>query len=94
MPVSSFQPVLALHKTKRFWIFVAFGTLPIVGTLLVLRTLGAPPLPLQMLVTISAATLASWAVMLWFIFRFGGTALLTIGGIMIALGILARLHSS
>jgi hypothetical protein len=74
MPSIFANPVPAPHKTRRFWMFVALGLLPILCTPLYMILLGFRPFPLRVQIHSGMITFALWVAIFWFGFRFGRIA--------------------
>jgi hypothetical protein len=88
-----FDPVAAPHKTKRFWIFVALGLVPVLSAPLVQRLLGLPLFSLRVTLESGLITFATWVVAGWIGFRFGRTGWLGIAIAMLVFAIFARFYS-
>ena len=87
-----FEPVRAPHKTKRFWIFVALGVVPILFAPLYMILIGFHAFPLRVQIRSGVLTLALWVAFFWFGFRFGRIAWFVIAMVMFAFAFFAWLH--
>ena len=91
----AFERVRAPHKTKRFWVSVAFfGLLPIVLAPLYMKfIMGVPPFPLRVQVRSGVITFATCLAFLWLGFRFGRTGWFIVAMCMFAIVLFASFHS-
>ncbi len=88
-----FEPVRAPHKTKRFWVSVAFfGLLPIVLAPLYMASRGYPPFPLRVQVRSGIITFATCLAFLWLGFRFGRTGWFIVAMCMFTIALFAWFH--
>ena len=93
MPDLFANPVPAPHKTKRFWMFVALGLVPILLAPLYMRLMGFRPFSVRVQIHSGLITLATWTAIFWFGFRFGRKAWPVILPLMFAFALFAWLHS-
>jgi hypothetical protein len=87
------DPLPAPHKTRRFWMLVALGTLIPLAARLWLVFHGLPPFPLRVELSTGAITFALWVITIWFALRFGRIVWFIVAVFFIGFGLFAMLHS-
>jgi hypothetical protein len=60
------NPVPAPHKTKRFWIFLVLGLVPILFAPLYMVMMGFRPFPPRVQIHSGVITFATWTAIFWF----------------------------
>jgi hypothetical protein len=90
----AFERVRAPHKTKGFWVSVAFfGLLPIVLAPLYMKfIMGVPPSPFRVQVRSGIITFVTCLAFLWLGFRFGRTGWFVVAMCMFAFALFAWFH--
>ena len=92
MPSLFANPVPAPHKTKRFWMFVALGLVPIICAPLYIMLAGFR-VSIWIQIQSGIITFALWTAIFWFGLRFGRKAWLVIIMLMFAFTLFAWFHS-
>jgi hypothetical protein len=87
-----FELVRAPHKTRRFWMYVALGIVPILCAELYMQLMGFRP-PVRIQIQNGLITFAMWVATFWFGFRFGRTAWLVIAAHMFVFALFAWLQT-
>ena len=86
-----FDPVLAPHKTKSFWVAVAVcGLLPVLLAPLCMIVIGYPPFPLRVQFRSGVITFTMIGAFLWLGFRFGRPGWFVVAILMFAVAILMK----
>jgi len=84
-------PVPAPHRTKRFWLFVALGLVPIVCAPLYITWVGFR-VPVWTQIQSGIITFALWVTVFWFGFRYGRIVWLVLFPLMFAFALFAWFH--
>ena len=87
-----FDPVPAPHRTKRFWLFVALGIVPILCAPLYMILIDFRPFSFRVQTQSGIITLAMWSAFWWMGLRFGRAGWFAVAMLMFGLVIFAWLH--